>query len=108
MMADFSCPTCRGTRLERYGKTAAGLQKHRCLVPGCRRQFVGGSDHLIDRGTRAIAENLLLEGISPAKVAKALEGKISARWIYELARRMKQNATAARDLRSRPLEKEAE
>ena len=92
-MPDFSCPACKGTRLGKYGKTAAGLQKFRCLDPGCRRQFVDGSDHLIDQETRIIAERLLTWGIPPAKVAKALDGKISERWIYELTRRMKQKVT---------------
>lgn len=97
MIPDIRCPSCGGTKLGKYGRTKAGRQKFRCLNHCCRRQFVSGSDHFIDRGTKAIAESLLLEGISPARVAKALDGKISARWIYELARRMKQKATAARE-----------
>ena len=83
------CPGCKGIKLTRYGKTTAGHQKFRCLVPGCRRQFVAGSDHLVDPTEKATVEGLLKEGVSPGKIARAMSG-ISRRWIYKLARRMKQ------------------
>ena len=82
----ISCPDCGSARLEKYGKTAAGLQKYRCSLPECRRQFVAGSDHLVDASTKDIVLKLLAQGIPPAKITKIVAG-ISLRWIYELKRR---------------------
>ena len=95
-MADVICPDCQGTRLEKYGKTKAGLQKYRCLDPGCRRQFVVGSDHNVADKTKVLVNQLLAENIKPRAIAKALtipdsdtKPPISLRSIYELKRRMK-------------------
>lgn len=88
-MDDVSCPDCKGTRLQRYGKTAAGLQKYRCLDGrgiGCRRQFVAGSDRLIDPDERKVLDALLAADTPAKKIKAALPG-ISLRWIYELKRR---------------------
>ena len=88
-MSGGSCPDCKGTRLQRYGKTAAGLQKYRCLDEfgrKCRRQFVAGSTHLIDPGKKKIILALLAQDTPPKKIKAAVEG-ISLRWIYALRRR---------------------
>ena len=73
---------------EKYGKTSTGRQKYKCLDPGCRRQFVYGSTHLVDAETKRFVINFLAQGIAPTKIRKAVPG-ISLRWIYELGRRMK-------------------
>ena len=82
----LSCPQCRGSKLSRYGKTAAGRQKYRCLNPACRRQFVYGSDHLLDPETKKIVMNLLSAGVEPVQIHRAVP-EVSLRWIYELRRR---------------------
>lgn len=85
-MADIRCPKCGGFGLGKYGKTPASLQKYRCLKSGCGRQFVAGSDHLIDPEKKKIVIALLAQGTPPKKIEKAVPG-ISLRWIYELRRR---------------------
>ncbi len=87
-MDNVNCPDCKDTRVVKYGKTAAGLQKYRCVYPGCRRQFVAGSDHMIDPETKYRVEKLLYADVHPTQIAKAETG-ISLRWIYELRKRMK-------------------
>jgi transposase-like protein len=86
MDAEINCPKCGSARLERYGKTSAGLQKYRCLLPDCRRQFVAGSEHLIDADIKNIVLQLLAQQVPPTRIKRAVAG-ISLRWIYELKRR---------------------
>ena len=89
---NIRCPACGNPIwLMKYGKTKAGLQKYRCLEPSCRRQFVAGSDHALDPGTRARVEKLLAADVKPKQIAQAESG-ISLRWIYALKRKMKLNA----------------
>jgi len=83
-----SCPDCKGTRLSRYGKTAAGLQKYQCLT--CRRLFVAGSDHLIDPEQKKIIMSLLEQDTLPKIIRKAFP-RISLRWLYELRKRIVSN-----------------
>ena len=85
-MEGVICPDCKGTKLSKYGKTPAGLQKYRCLNQECCRQFVFGSDHLIDAEKKKMVIALLAEGTPPKKIEKAIPG-ISLRWIYEFRRR---------------------
>ena len=80
------CPACGASRLVKYGRTAAGLQKYRCIDAKCRRQFVFGSRHLIDSRTKAIAMNMIDAGIPPGKIAEAVP-EISRSWINQLRRR---------------------
>lgn len=86
-MEGVSCPECKGTRLQRYGKTAAGLQKYRCLESGCGRQFVAGSDHLIDPEKKKIIDALLAID-TPLKKVKVAFPEVSLRWLYELRRKV--------------------
>lgn len=86
----LSCPACHGTRLIKYGRTAAGLQKYRCEAASCRHQFVAGSDHLVDQETKQLVMRMLAAGIDPKKIHQALpEGEISLGWIYKLRRKMR-------------------
>lgn len=89
-VADVKCPTCGSLRLMKYGKTEAGKQKYRCPVAGCGRQFVAGSDHLLDPETKSRVEKLLAAGVHPAQISQAENG-ISLRWIYQLRRKMEIN-----------------
>lgn len=89
----ITCPTCGGTKLLRYGKTAAGKQKYRCVTRHadgrdgeCGRQFVSGSDRMIDPAKKAVVQQLLREGVAAGKIARAIPG-ISRRWIYQLQKR---------------------
>lgn len=80
------CQSYKSSRLTRFGKTKAGKQKLRCL--DCGRQFVEGSDHLIDPETREIMTGLQLAGVKPSQIAKAVP-RISLRWIYNLRKQVK-------------------
>jgi transposase-like protein len=92
LMADVTCPACKGDRLEKYGNTKAGLQKYRCLDPKCRRQFVPGASHLVDKNTKQAVTELLKANVKPNIIAKATPG-VSRRWIYDLRKRMKNDRT---------------
>lgn len=92
-MEGVKCPECGGTKLTGYGKTKAGLQKYLCrsltkktadgTLFECRRQFVGGSTHLIDPEKKRIAQELLAQGVPPKKIRAAVP-EISLRRLYEL------------------------
>ena len=86
MEKEIICPDCGSARLEKYGKTPAGLQKYRCQLPHCRRQFTPGSDHLIDAYKKNIVLKLLEQQMPAAKIIKVVAG-VSLRWVYELKRR---------------------
>jgi transposase-like protein len=87
------CPDCGSSGLQKYGTTKSGKQKYRCAVIGCRRQFVPGSDHLINPELKSIIIGMIAADIHPRKIYKSVnpdgEEKISLRWIYKLRRRMK-------------------
>lgn len=83
-MVDIKCPSCGSDRLSCWGKGASGRQKYRCL--DCGRQFVAGSDHLLDPAKKESALKLIAEGVPTKKIAAALG--ISRRWTDELKRRM--------------------
>lgn len=73
-MGGVSCPSCTGTKLQRYGKTAAGLQKYKCLDGlgvGCKRQFVTGSDRRIDKTTRETVLPFLSENVKVKSIKVA-------------------------------------
>ena len=82
------CPQCNSSRLARYGVTPAGKQKYRCLE--CRRQFVAGSDHLLDPEKKAVVMRLLEAGVEPARIREAIP-EISLRWLYELRKRLRRD-----------------
>lgn len=84
-MNDLNCPGCKGSNLVKYGTGGAGRQKYRCR--GCGRQFVAGSDHLLDPATKTLVMNMLSAGIEPLKIKATVPG-ISLRWIYELRNRV--------------------
>jgi hypothetical protein len=52
---------------------------------------VAGSEHRVDEDTIALVRRMLGTGIDPVKIKAALgdEKKISLRWIYQLARKLK-------------------
>ena len=82
-----TCPSCGGDRLEKYGKTKAGLQKYRCLNSECRRQFVAGSAHRVKSETRETVIGLLKQDVAPTVISKSVSG-ISLRRIRELRRKL--------------------
>jgi len=81
-------PGCGGERLQRWGKSSTGRQKYRCR--DCGRQFVPGSDHLLDPDKKAIVLSLLAAGVEPNKIREAIP-EISIRWIYELRKRVRRD-----------------
>jgi transposase-like protein len=91
-----TCPDCGSARVQKYGKNGAGAQRYRCLQEDCRRQFVPGSDHLIDPEIKALVLRMINAEVHPRKIYIAVnpdgedkEEKISLRWIYKLMRRIK-------------------
>lgn len=85
MEKPLACPKCQGTSLLKWGTGAAGRQKYRCAM--CGRQFVAGSDHLLDPEKKAVVMRLLEADVEPTKIREAIPD-ISLRWLYELRRRM--------------------
>ena len=81
------CPKCGGYNTQKFGWTAGRKrQKWKCRDRSCGRQFVEGSDHLINPDVKRTVLNLLAAGTKPQQIARALP--ISLRWVQELKRRM--------------------
>ena len=77
-----SCPRCQSEVVQRSGKTPGGKQRLLCKM--CGRSFVVRRDKGIENETRRIAVSLLSDGVSAPVVARALQGKCSRRWVYQL------------------------
>jgi len=76
-------------QVQKYGKTKSGAQKYRCLILGCRRQFVANSDRPVNPDTKEKIIKLLSENVQPKIIYKTFSESVSLRWIYELRQRMK-------------------
>lgn len=76
---DIKCPDCGGHRIEKYGKTKAGKPKYHCLATGCGRQFVAGSDHLIDQETKGMVVKLIGEDLAPKKILRIVTACLAER-----------------------------
>lgn len=76
----LACPNCKSTRTVKNGRIHTGKQRHKCLE--CGRQFVEHpTKKVIDSATRGLIDRLLLERISLAGIARAVQ--VSETWLQE-------------------------
>lgn len=74
----ITCPSCKSKNVKRNGHIHNGKQNHLCK--DCGRQFVLNPTHkLISEKERALIDKLLLERISLAGIARAVE--VSELWL---------------------------
>jgi transposase-like protein len=87
----INCPDCGGP-VQKYGKTPSGVQRYRCVADGCLRQFIPGSDHLIEPEVKALVLRMIDADVHPKKIYQSVNGdgpeKISLRWIQILRRKV--------------------
>jgi transposase-like protein len=73
-----ACPTCASTHTVKNGRIHNGKQRFKCH--GCGRQFVEQpTKKVIDQATRDLIDRLLLERISLAGIARAVQ--VSEQWL---------------------------
>lgn len=73
-----ACPNCTSARSVKNGRIHTGKQRFKCLE--CRRQFVEQpTKKVIDAATRELIDRLLLERISLAGIARAVQ--VSETWL---------------------------
>ncbi len=73
-----ACPTCASSYIVKNGRIHNGKQRFKCHE--CGRQFVEQpTKKVIDQSTRELIDRLLLERISLAGIARALE--VSQQWL---------------------------
>lgn len=74
------CPNCTSARSVKNGRIHTSKQCLKCLE--CERQFVEQpTNKVIDPATRALIGRLLLEGISFAGIARAVQ--VSETWLQQ-------------------------
>ncbi len=72
------CPICASTQTVKNGRIHNGKQRFKCNE--CRRQFVEHpTKKVIDQATREFIDRLLLERISLAGIARAVQ--VSEQWL---------------------------
>ena len=75
-----SCPKCSAERTVKNGRIHTGKQRFLCR--GCGYQFVENpTDKRIDQATRELIERLLLERLSMAGIAQAVQ--VSEQWLQD-------------------------
>lgn len=85
-----SCRSCHSGDVVKNGRTRHGKQNYKCRDCGC--QFVEDPQwRLISDETKGIIDRLLLEKISLAGIARALE--ISELWLQQYVNSIVQNDT---------------
>ena len=76
----LACPSCQSIRIKLNGHIHNGKQNHCCL--DCRRQFVlNPSKKIIEKRDKDLINKLLLEKISLAGIARAVD--VSEQWLQE-------------------------
>ncbi len=76
----LNCPTCPSARIVKNGRIHNGKQRFLCRE--CGRQFVEQpSRRMIDKATRELIDRLLLERISLAGIARAVQ--VSDTWLQQ-------------------------
>jgi len=74
----MNCPKCQSTQIIKYGHTHYGKPRFRCQ--GCGRQFVENATlEPIDESTRKLIDQLLLESLALAAIARVTG--VSERWL---------------------------
>ena len=80
MKAQLICPSCESNRIVKNGKIHNGKQNHKCN--DCGRQFVEDPQQKrISDATKALIDDLLLERISMAGIARV--AKVSEPWLQQ-------------------------
>ena len=75
-----ACPSCTSVRMVKNGRIHNGKQRFKCLE--CGRQFVEQpTKKVIDTATRELIDRLLLERISLAGIARAVQ--VSETWLQQ-------------------------
>lgn len=75
-----ACPNCTSAHTVKNGRIHTGKQRFRCQA--CGRQFVvQPTKKVIDKATRELIDRLLLERISLAGIARAVE--VSETWLQQ-------------------------
>jgi len=75
-----TCPHCQVTRIVKNGHIHTGKQRYLCRQ--CGYQFVEHpTDKRIDQSTRELIDRLLLERISMAGIARAVQ--VSEQWLQD-------------------------
>lgn len=76
-----ACPNCFSSRTVKNGRIHNGKQRFKCHE--CGRQFIEHPQKkVIDQVTRELIDRLLLERISLAGVARAVQ--VSEQWLLSL------------------------
>ena len=76
-----ACPICASAQTVKNGRTHNGKQRFKCH--DCGRQFVEyATKKVIDQVTRNLIDRLLLERISLAVIARAVQ--VSEQWLLSL------------------------
>lgn len=76
----LQCPSCQSHRTVKNGRIHTGKQSFLCKQYG--RQFVEHpTNKMIDAETRALVDRLLLEHISMAGIARAVQ--VSEQWLQD-------------------------
>ena len=74
----FACPICASSKTVKNGRMHNGKQRFKCQ--DCGRQFVEQpTKKVIDQATRELIDRLLLERISLAGIARAVQ--VSEQWL---------------------------
>lgn len=75
-----TCPRCQATHTVKNGHIHTGKQRYLCRH--CSYQFIEHpADKRIDQSTRELVERLLLERISMAGIARAVQ--VSEQWLQD-------------------------
>ena len=75
-----NCPHCGETHTVKNGRIHTGKQRYLCR--GCGLQFVENpTNKVIDQATRALIDRLLLERLSMAGIARAVQ--VSEQWLQD-------------------------
>ena len=90
------CPTCYSKQVVKNGKIHNGKQNHRCK--DCGRQFVENPQQKrISEETKALIDDLLLERISLAGIARV--AKVSDPWLQQYVNQKYEQVPRQTDLR---------
>lgn len=92
-----ACPLCACTKTVKNGRIHNGKQRFKCHE--CGRQFIEQpTKKVIDQATRELIDRLLLERISLAGIARAIQ--VSEQWLQTYVN--EKYATVPRQVQVRP------
>ena len=96
-----TCPLCASSQTVKNGRIHNGKQRFKCR--GCGRQFIEQpTKKVIDLATRELIDRLLLERISLAGIARAVQ--VSEQWLQTYVN--EKYAKVPRQVQVRPKKRE--